>query len=194
MKRSIPFVFLEKYLVNACEQAHTYGEQLARGRPSELQLEHNKRKIARTEKAIESLKELLTLHEYECDVVRAQLFRWVFPLEGFHLDERNEGKLKKQLAVFSNGFAPPGWCEIQRLDETEDGSPCLESDHEAGLVVSIDAGMPGTCMLYSPVTKCMYPEGVETEEATVVIVPVDAAFRLKLIDRKEAKKALTEWT
>lgn len=116
---------------------------------------------------------------------------------------REHPLLKDRLAVFSNDDAPPGWCEIQRLDQPDNGADPYATDLEAGLDLVEHAGMPGTCMEYSPSARMMlrtdsgqphHPWIVQGLGSLIVIVPVDAAFRMRLIDREQAIHAMQDYT
>ena len=125
--------------------------------------------------------------------------------------------LRAQAAVFDNGFAPPGWCEVQRNDTIdEEGVEALASDSEAARRVAELGGMPGTSAMFAPGSDLMvlldvldeedetFPTRLDAAELLlagedhlpqwVVIVPVEAALRCGLITESGAEAARSRWT
>lgn len=110
-------------------------------------------------------------------------------------------------AVFENDLAPPGWCEIQRDDESDK----FATDEDAAVALAFAAGMPHTAMQYNTRAKVMIPVHLATQEALeaierdtdpgfkmlapwIAVVPVEVAIRTHLIDAAQAARALEEWT
>jgi hypothetical protein len=130
---------------------------------------------------------------------------------------------KRWIAAFvcENGFAPPGWCHVEREDSVDDDLRKLPSDDEAAQLVVERAGMVGTAVLYCRSTRVFVrlhrlPEVDEGQASTDVddglmdemltlsseasaptwisMVPAVAARRAGLITKKAERAALRAWT
>lgn len=123
--------------------------------------------------------------------------------------------LRARAAVFMNGLAPPGWCEIQRVDSPDvEGVEPYASDDIAGAEVALFGGLPGSVLFYAPGSGVSFVitsgEVAEKEWAVldtahlelaageaphwIVIVPVTAARRVGLITGRDARSAIRGWT
>lgn len=44
------------------------------------------------------------------------------------------------IGIFENGYAPPGWCELQRIDSPEEGEPLADDEEAARLFAKESQG------------------------------------------------------
>lgn len=136
---------------------------------------------------------------------------------GTKKQKSNPKHLKHQAFVAENGFAPPGWCQIERDDSPDtEGVVRLPSDADAGMLITQAAGMPGTALWFAPGSWISFPvalnktptkawwkildaadysvAGYEHLPRWIVLVPVEAALRAGFIDPVDAKVAQKHYT
>lgn len=113
--------------------------------------------------------------------------------------------MAKKYAVFFNGYAPPGWVEIQADD---DHRPRI-TDSKAAELAAKKGGMPGCDMLFHCDSGCMVRNEGDPEEMlsqldiltaegsdghVIYVIPAKAALVAKLVDVKDARAAAKKWT
>lgn len=101
-------------------------------------------------------------------------------------------RMERCAIVMHNGFAPAGWVEVQRDDETSDAE---YNDEDAANDVCEVAGVPGTarrCARLMP-RASLVPLGDDVDTGGwIVVVPATAAFKAGLIDEATMHVALSE--
>lgn len=106
-------------------------------------------------------------------------------------------------AVFENGYAPPGWVEIQRDDEVAAGGLWGLSVHDddATELVCRAAGVPRSCgVVLQDGSRgyAIYPLGGRVPPPVrgtyIHAVPVAVALLAGLITEADALHAMEDWT